>query len=185
MARNILNVRLLDAVKNGEINKARTLIQTGANENCRDEEGTPLLIAIKNVDYGMAKMLLEEGADINDKSFDTTPLIRTIQLGHKRKFGTPYIENSFADDYYEMFCILLENNADIHEEDGDGRNAVYHMLERGLYYELFTAMQHYAGLTEEEVSETLEKVHGDILASRPRDFGMMGGESGGHDRSFS
>jgi hypothetical protein len=59
------DVRLVDAVKNGNLDEARRLIESGANIHQRAEQDwTPLNFAAGKGDPKMVRLLLEHGADL-------------------------------------------------------------------------------------------------------------------------
>ena len=61
-----LNKPLLDAVRQGDLVSAQTLLQRGADVNCRDDNGaTPVMNATVTADAGLMKALLSSGADPN------------------------------------------------------------------------------------------------------------------------
>lgn len=70
------NNDLLDAVKSGDKETVKKLIEDGADIDCKDSDGaTPLLNAVNNKNLDIVSILLENGADVNCKNFDgKTPL---------------------------------------------------------------------------------------------------------------
>lgn len=70
------NKMLNQAVKDGDIRSAQSLIASGADVNSRDDIGfTTLHIACRNHDLEMAQLLLELGANINVRVFrNITPI---------------------------------------------------------------------------------------------------------------
>jgi ankyrin repeat protein len=66
IAVSAVDAGLFNAVKNKDINGARTILDFGANVNAIDEDGTPSLQwAVKGGSIGVVEMLLEKGADIS------------------------------------------------------------------------------------------------------------------------
>lgn len=167
---NIWDYRLIEAVKGGDVEKVETCLSKGANIEYKGLLETPLLVAVRNGDYEMVKMLISKGADVNSRSFGTTPLIETILFGRRKDLEKNMIVNILSDEHYEVLLNLLDNNADIHVEDAEGKNAIYHMIECGLVEVLEDAMKQLGKLTEEELVEMVYNVHNDILKSRPRNF---------------
>jgi beta-lactamase regulating signal transducer with metallopeptidase domain/ankyrin repeat protein len=65
------NQQLINAVQTGYIEKAKALIEKGADINTLNENGsTSLMLAISLGDLEMVKMLLERGADVNVENKD-------------------------------------------------------------------------------------------------------------------
>ena len=61
---------LIDAVNEGDIDRARDLLKRGSNVNCVTKRGkfTPLIIASRKQDPNMVRLLLENGANMNQAS---------------------------------------------------------------------------------------------------------------------
>ena len=70
------NIDLLEAVKNGDVESAKMLIEKGGNiKYCDSEKQEPMLqIAIKKSDKEMVSLLLDNGADENCVCNGKTPL---------------------------------------------------------------------------------------------------------------
>jgi len=63
-----LNEDLLNAAKNGNINKAKTLISKGANANAKEKDGgTALMFAAEEGYPDIVKLLIDKGANVNAK----------------------------------------------------------------------------------------------------------------------
>ena len=61
---------MIDAVNEGDIDRARDLLKRGSNVNCVTKRGkfTPLIIASRKQDPNMVRLLLENGANMNQAS---------------------------------------------------------------------------------------------------------------------
>lgn len=97
--------RLMEAVKNHDLNAATKLIGTGANVNYWDKTtgGTALDWAAGNDDLAMLKFLLENGADPNLSS----PLVYAAIRSNE-----------------EMVRQLLETGANVNQQMSDGTKAI-------------------------------------------------------------
>ena len=110
---------LLKAVESNDYNKAKNLVDKGADVNVRVKmynNTTPLLEAVANRNYKMAKLLIGNGADVNKGGglhYGTTPLIAAA--------FSNYLKNK---DDLEMVKLLLENGAEINSEDAQGKTAL-------------------------------------------------------------
>ena len=61
-----MSAELLEAVKKGDINTARSLLTAGADANSRDSEGSTLLMLAAHAgNLAMVSALLEAGAEVN------------------------------------------------------------------------------------------------------------------------
>ncbi|MGW1894419.1 HEAT repeat domain-containing protein [Streptomyces sp. NPDC002004] len=78
-----MDVRLAAAVRAGDAEEVRTLVDAGADPNGLDETGLPLLCsAVAAYDAPVAEALIDGGADPDRALPDgTTPLLRAVDLG--------------------------------------------------------------------------------------------------------
>ena len=74
---------LMLAALEGQTDKVKALLQSGAEVNQRDNEGrTALMFAVTNMHTDSAKALLEHGADVNVKANDgSTALMLAASAG--------------------------------------------------------------------------------------------------------
>jgi ankyrin repeat protein len=98
-------MNIFEAIKNGDLERVKTLILQGIDINVRDYNGfTPLMHACEYEKLDILKLLVEKGADVNAKDNEgNTTLI-------------------FACDYesLEIVNFLIENGADVNAKDKDG-----------------------------------------------------------------
>ncbi len=67
--KNWKNMALIDAAKEGDLNKVRKLLDKGANVDTKDKYGhTPVILASMKNYPEIVKVLLEAGVDINAKN---------------------------------------------------------------------------------------------------------------------
>jgi len=82
---------LVIAVQRRDLDSATTLLEHGAEADCREEESgwTPLMFAASLGDMCMVKLLLEHGASVNEfaKPHDWNPLCCAIQANCKEVIG--------------------------------------------------------------------------------------------------
>jgi len=77
-----LNKRLIDAVRDGNKQLVRELIDRGADANAQLDDITPLMMAVRYNQREICELLIAKGADVNNADFlGTTPLMRAAQIG--------------------------------------------------------------------------------------------------------
>ena len=106
------NDQLFEAVRNGELTKARNLLKLGCDVNYFVEAKSPyfkmnlLITAVNNKNQEMANLLLENKADINWKdSFNNLAVTYASRTGN-----------------VEMIKLLLKNGASVFDKDGNGNS---------------------------------------------------------------
>jgi ankyrin repeat protein/fermentation-respiration switch protein FrsA (DUF1100 family) len=105
------NEKLLEAVKEGDTDKLKTLIERGADPNAKDILGSPALIGAACAGHTeMVETLLSAGADVNAKGalVDSTALICACSEGHA-----------------ETVKALLAAGADVNAKNEYGQSALY------------------------------------------------------------
>ena len=143
--------QLYYAARSGALERARILIENGADVNVMTSNGTPLHIAAQNGHARMVKLLLENGADPNakDKS-GGTPLHTPAWIGHEDVVAVlieggadPNLTTSGIKATPLHFCaqrgwtnickLLLENGAEpsLYLEDKEGKTPLDLALENG------------------------------------------------------
>jgi ankyrin repeat protein len=81
-----LNSSLIQAVKDGDIDRVRLLIAQGADINTRDNRGgTPLHWAVYYNRKEIAKLLLMQGADINIKDKNGLTAIDVARINRRKE----------------------------------------------------------------------------------------------------
>ena len=105
------NVDLLEAVKNGDVESAKMLIEKGGDiEYCDSEKQEPMLqIAVKKSDKEMVSLLLDNGADENCVCNGKTPLDfatneEIITLLKSKGAKTKAELEAEAEEYYIQAC---------------------------------------------------------------------------------
>ncbi len=105
---------LMYAAREGAVNAARVLAESGADLNATDPDGTSaLLFAIINGHYDVAAVLIEEGADLDlpDRT-GMTPLYAAVDMHTLGStFGRPDPELSVIDGSVPAIELLLEHGA--------------------------------------------------------------------------
>jgi ankyrin repeat protein len=96
-----LNNELLKAVGEGDRDKAKRLLNAGADKECRETQGiTPLGRATVKNNLVMARMLLEEGANVDGTIWkkEATPLMIACEM-----------------DYFELARMFVGAGADVNK----------------------------------------------------------------------
>ena len=109
MNKEQLNQKLIEAIEGEDVNKAKILIEKGADVNARDKEDISVLsLTAQNNLLDIAKLLIEKGADVNetDKFLGATALAWV----------------SVYDDKTEVAKLLIENGADVNATDKFGNS---------------------------------------------------------------
>ena len=132
-----LDYRLLQAVKRGEKEKIKKLIERGADVNTQENLEPILFRTIKLNEIEISKLLIENGADVNSKSItDTTVLMLAARIGQieivklliekganvnaeEKGNSTALMEaaGSISDKSFEISEILIKNGADVNAKD--------------------------------------------------------------------
>jgi hypothetical protein len=74
-----------DAVKRGDTESVKTMLDDGANIERQDDEGaSPLIIAIYASQIDMITLLLERGADFHYPIIDSPPIFHAVMQGRTR-----------------------------------------------------------------------------------------------------
>jgi ankyrin repeat protein len=110
---------LIQAIKSGNIEMVRLLLQNNADIELCTSDGSPLAIAAGASRFEIVKLLLDNGADINNyyRFFD------------KRAIGTSAIFNAAIHFNFEMYDYLVEQGADVNGGSFiEGENALMGVL---------------------------------------------------------
>ena len=107
---------LLFAARDGYMDAARALLESGAdvNERCAGDKSTPLVMAAANGHFDLAKMFLDYGADPNlANDLGLTALYAAVDLEWSPKgwFPSPNISQE-KTGYLEFMSALLAAGAD-------------------------------------------------------------------------
>lgn len=97
---------LMYSIIDKEYDKAKKIINNGADINVKDKQGfTALHFAVANNDYEIVEFLINNGANVNAQDkYGNIPLNRAIK---------PYIDRKIIE-------ILLKFNSDINLENNSG-----------------------------------------------------------------
>ncbi len=91
-----INQSLFKAVKEGNSNKVREVLNNGANINYQDKHSnTALMYAISKGHIEIVRLLLENGANVNYQTYNGYTALRIASV----------------DDYIEIVRLLLEAGA--------------------------------------------------------------------------
>jgi len=95
------NDELLEAIMDGDIERAKSLIDAGADVNARDIDGwTPLMYAALNGHTEIVELLIESGADVNAKgALRGTALLLAAAKGETIRARGPQQPQSKARPY--------------------------------------------------------------------------------------
>jgi ankyrin repeat protein len=110
---------LLFAARQGSLESARVLVESGAEVNAADPSGiSPLLSAIINGHYDLAGLLLEKGADPNLGDVDgRTPLFAAVDMNTMPVSNVPMpkvIHNSITS--FDLIGALLARGAHVNAQ---------------------------------------------------------------------
>jgi len=152
---------LFEAVKQGNIDKAKELLDKGINVNVRgDYSWTPLHLAARNKHVDLTKFLLEYGADINARSISgRTPLyyavwnrytdIVKLLLNHganvdvKDNEGWTSLHLAVYYGYIDIVKLLLDHGANPDIENNEGKTPIDIAKERG-YNDIVQLLEEYS-----------------------------------------
>ena len=145
-----LEEQLLEAARDENINKAKELIDAGADVNyaTRRTGQTPLIIASTNGNLELVKLFISKGAEIDSKDrYDYTPLIIASHDGrvdivkelikHSANVNAADDEEITAlmhaseGDHVDVIKILIEAGADIRELNDEGADALIYAAKNG------------------------------------------------------
>ena len=105
---------LHDAVKSGDLNKCKELIQHGADVNAKKYDETPLHEAAYCGHLNICELLIKHGADVNGKSLSGwTPLHQAADEG-----------------YLEICELLIKNDADVNAKDDEGKTPLHEAIHK-------------------------------------------------------
>jgi tankyrase len=116
------NADLIDASKDGDLEKARRSLEKGANVNVKNILGvTPLIFASSRGHEDIVSLLLEKGADVNAKTYwgcgQNAPLHNACSEGHR-----------------DVMLLLLRNGADANIQNEVGFTPLHFANRRDVFY---------------------------------------------------
>jgi ankyrin repeat protein len=106
---------LMYAARQGALDAVRALVESGADLNLADPDGTPALTcAIINGHYDVAALLVERGADVNQADrTGATPLYSAVDMHTlQTSFGRPALTREMTDGSVGAAKNLLAHGAD-------------------------------------------------------------------------
>jgi len=106
---------LMYAARQGSLDAARALAESGADVNIADPDGTPALtFAIINGHYDVAALLVDKGADVNQPDrTGATPLYSAVDMHTlQTSFGRPELTRVVTDGSVGAAKMLLAHGAD-------------------------------------------------------------------------
>ena len=136
------NLSLFDLIKDGKTDLVKKKIESGADVNCKNNDGdTPLHYASAYGHTEIVKLLLEHGADVDAKNnYGSTPLYGASEKGYteivkllleygadvnvKDKYGNTPLDWASSYGHTEIVKLLFENGADVNVKDNDGSTAL-------------------------------------------------------------
>ncbi|XP_072033369.1 uncharacterized protein [Amphiura filiformis] len=115
--RNLLERDLIAAVKEGNIDEVRTLIQLGGDVNTTEDGCSLLMLAIMYGHSFIAQLLVNTGADV------TYPIFKISGDGEVRKTALDYAAEHNMDCVHELIerRMLANKNIQMAVEDGNSR----------------------------------------------------------------
>jgi hypothetical protein len=137
----ILNARLFEATKRGDLKAMSRLLEQGANPNARNRAGEePLTFAVIKKRVDAVRLLISMGASVNTKNHvEQTPLMRAAYIGESEivkvltgngahvdardVFGQTALMNASFFGYKEIVAHLLEKGANACMETRYGQTA--------------------------------------------------------------
>ncbi len=113
---DFLNSRFLEAVQEGDFERAQQYLQQGANINARTAAGeTGLIWAAKNGQVGMALMLV----------------VKKASLDAQDPQGRTALFHASENNFYEIVRGLIDGGADITIENREGKKALDMAIKSG------------------------------------------------------
>jgi ankyrin repeat protein len=105
---------LLYAARDGRMETARILLDSGADIEARDANDiTPLIIAITNNHPDVARFLIERGANIKAADwYGRTPLWAAVETRNMDVDNATFVNGIDRGPYLELIQLLLERGAD-------------------------------------------------------------------------
>jgi ankyrin repeat protein len=104
---------LLYAARDGRVDTARYLLDTGADINQPDVNNiTPLVMALSNNHPGVARLLIDRGANINAADwYGRTPLWAAVEARNMDIDNATFLNNVDRAPYLELIQVLLDKGA--------------------------------------------------------------------------
>jgi ankyrin repeat protein len=103
---------LFDAIKDNDLDKVKTLIESDANINARNNEGETILWWSYG-DFEFVEYLIEKGININIKNNEGETVLFSL------------CEDSYDEDKnFEVMILLIENGANINTRNSEGETVL-------------------------------------------------------------
>lgn len=140
---------LIDAIREGSLEKVKTLVAKGADVNSRTRSGsTALMFAAESNRPAIAAFLLDKGADANAKNGENnTALIYAAAKGNvgvarvllkhgadanvKNIGGGTALICAVVEKRVEMAALLVDNGSEVNGKYDDGKTALVMAVEKG------------------------------------------------------
>lgn len=174
---NLLNDKLLNAARTGDLLQVKELLSSGVNVNSHDPESrtTALHEAAMNGRFESLQLLLEQGADVNakDLSGDTALhlassnahneavqllLEKGAHINASNTAGYTALHEAVFQAHNSTVLLLLQNRADI-DAKGNGEDTALHLVAREGHKELALLLLQNGASTKEENCEGWLAVH--------------------------
>lgn len=103
MADDTVNQELMQALKNGELEEVKLLVEKGADVNFTDSSGNhPLFWAVITDNFEMSKLLIDSGADVN-----------ALNSVNEDNYAVPAIMMVPRNNNIEIMELLIDSGADV------------------------------------------------------------------------
>jgi ankyrin repeat protein len=147
-----LDEQLIQAVRSGDPEKVKTLLEKGATVNPPKKlDSTPLMEAVNRANVEMVKLLLEKGANVNarnvhgETAFSSAwnPEIMQLLIKHgadvnaRDNEGRTVLMGAARNNQTDRMLILIKNRADVNVRTSTGWTA----LGSAVYYGHFGAVK--------------------------------------------
>lgn len=147
-----LKSKLKIAIRNGQVEKIKYILQLGFDKNARinDRNETPLILASKLGKIDIVHHLIYEGADLNarceldrtawdwaiyNKQKDIAVLLnnRTHGFDARDANNNTQLDRALSNKRFDIADFLIENGANINAHDDNNRSLLDRAMENGTY----------------------------------------------------
>jgi uncharacterized protein len=149
----------LDAAASGQLDFVKSLLDSGANIECKNNQGaTALILASVKGHELVVELLLDRGADVNVKTATgITPLMAAATAGRE-----------------DVAKLLLDKGADVSATDQQGRTALILAEATGAteVYALLKGVDESSGPTPGPVGEQTDSIHTETIRAADSPSGL-------------